>query len=108
MVADAGISGLTMGHMITSLLNMVENKVNYAKAKGIIPIEHPDVSNPFTEPGTKTKTYSDYLLFVALYLLETEGIKEESFQNNLNSLPFYVFMCGAEFIEKKEYGKDNK
>ena len=93
--------GLSMGAMIKSLVNMVENRVEYEKKHGGIPVEHPKISNPLLETyGQPTENYSDYMVYVALHLRDIGMIPEKTFQDNREDLPFFVFKLGSEVVQK--------
>jgi len=95
---DAQVS---MGGLIKSFVNMVENRVAYEKKHGIVPVEHPKVHNPMLDTfGQPKATYSDYGVYVALHLLDIGMISEEEFKDNCDDLPFFVFILGAEVVER--------
>lgn len=96
---DYSPSGTTPTGVVRSLINAAINRVNHARATGLVP-EKIKNSNPLTEEkGEYLDEYSDYLLFCALHFRELGTITDEQFQNNKDDLTYYVFMRSLENIE---------
>ena len=93
---------LTMGNMVKSLINMMDNRVAHAQKNGILPTENPIVLNK-AAGRDRYEYYSNYMHFVALHLLEIGAISEKQFDSFRESLPALVFMFDEEFVDKKNF-----
>ena len=105
----AGEAGLTIDALITSLLNMVENRANYAKEfEGVAKV--PKSFNPLvTDEERSEKPNSDYEIYVAIFLRDMGIISQEQFDSfKGEDLGHLVTIRSAEFVERFDVSKLGK
>ncbi|HAR34796.1 MAG TPA: hypothetical protein DCR95_12130 [Desulfobacter sp.] len=97
---DYSPSGTTPTGVVRSLINAAINRVNHARATGLVPKKIKNINPDVIEKmGEFSNEYSDFNLFCALHYRELEVITEEQFQNHRDNLPFYIFARSLENIE---------
>ena len=104
----AGKAGLTINSLVASLLNIIDNRVAYAKEfEGVAKV--PKAINPFmTDEDRAERGYSDYKIFVALYLLEIGAISQEQFDAfKGEDITHLVTIRASEFVEKLNLSRND-